>query len=354
MKTKPSKLNLTLAPQQRFQAIDITGRIAEVGELLRQHQRALFCSFHTTAGYLDQCFSLRLHNRQDLLSQFFWTFRVLFPPGAEYRHDQMDLRTELNEAQKAIEPRNGDSHLTFISSGMKNCVTYRTNPVTTVYFIELDGKSTASSRERKTTILGFDRERVVTKFSVVIPVSRHPIDSVNLADPGLGLLELVNDLILRSGIEHGRVDMSIDSAERNVGLTVNEYETMLIQNDLVDVLSNPMRFALIKGRHMLEDPMAIPGKTLSYAKYDVVHILNSLMEAFSLDQSAFERLIAKMMALPARRFLKSRRVNFLATTDASHVTPQLLRGTYQSPILIQWKPAEKQTRHIDIQLTELY
>ncbi len=148
--------------------------------------------------------------------------------------------------------------------------------------------------------------------------------------------------------------MSIDSAERNVGLTVNEYETMLIQNDLVDVLSNPLRFALSKGRHMLEDPMAIPGKTLSYAKYDVVCILNSLMEAFNLDQSAFERLMAKMMALPARRFLKSRRVNFLATTDSTCDTPHLLRGTYQSPILIQWKPAEKQIRRIDIQLTELY
>lgn len=61
-----------------------------------------------------------------------------------------------------------------------------------------------------------------------------------------------------------------------------------------------------------------------------------------------------MMALPARRFLKSRRVNFLASTDASGDTPHLLRGTYQSPILIQWKPAEKQIRHIDIQLTELY
>jgi hypothetical protein len=60
------------------------------------------------------------------------------------------------------------------------------------------------------------------------------------------------------------------------------------------------------------------------------------------------------MSLPARRFLKSRRVSFLAGCDTAPDTPQLQRGAYQSPILVQWQPAEKQTRHVDIQLTELY
>lgn len=353
MTTRPSKLELTLAPQRRFQAIDITTRIAAAGDLLRQHQRALFCSFHTTAGYLDQSLSMRMHNRPDLVSQFFRAFHVLFPAGAEYRHDQMDLRAELSDAQKAIEPHNGDSHLTFISSGMKTCVTYRTNPETPVYFIDLDGTNEASRRERKTTIVGFDHERVVASVSVSVPVSSHPIDSINLADARLGLLELMNDLIRQSGVEHGRVDMFLDSAERNAGLTVNEYETMLIQNDLVDVLRNPLRFARMKGRHMLEDPLAIPGKTLSYARYDAVVMLNSLMEALGLDHSAFERLIGKVMSLPARRFLKSRRVSFLAACAAGHSNPQVLRGTYQSPILVQWEPAERQTRQVHISLTEL-
>ena len=85
-----------------------------------------------------------------------------------------------------------------------------------------------------------------------------------------------------------------------------------MQNDLVDVLRNPLRFARIKARNMLDDPLAIPGKTLSYAKYDVVRVLNSLMEALRLDQSSFERLVAKVMSVPARRFMRSRRVSFLA------------------------------------------
>ena len=77
---------------------------------------------------------------QDRLGQFFGAFRVVFPPGGEYRHDQLHLRAELSDEQKAVEPRNGDSHLTFIGAGMRNCVTYRNRPPAPVYFIDLDGK----------------------------------------------------------------------------------------------------------------------------------------------------------------------------------------------------------------------
>src|SRR5262245_24944170 len=175
MKARPSELKLTLAPQRRFEAIDITARCADVGDVLRRHPKALFCSFHTTAGYLDRSLSVRMHNRQDLLARFFLAFRSLFPEGGEYRHDQMDLRTELSEAQKIVEPRNGDSHLTFIGSRMRNCVTQRTDPNSPVYFIELDGTTQAFRRERKTTIIGFDQERLIAQMSVSIPVSKHPI-----------------------------------------------------------------------------------------------------------------------------------------------------------------------------------
>jgi len=63
-----------------------------------------------------------------------------------------------------------------------------------------------------------------------------------------------------------------------------------------------------------------------------VRVLNSLMEALRLDQSSFERLVAKVMAVPAKRFLRSRRVSFLAACDADHRAAQVLRGAYQSPI----------------------
>lgn len=353
MGTRPTELTLTLAPQRRFEAIDVNTRIAEdAGDLLSRHRRALYCSFHTTAGYLDQSLSARMRHSQDLVSQFFRTFHALFPQGGGYRHDRMELRSELSDEQKQVEPRNGDSHLTFIGAGLRNCVTYRTRPDAPVYFIELDGMTQAMRRQRTTTVLAYDEERVIERTTVMIPVSKHPVDSVNLADPRLGLLDAVNDLITRSGLGHGRVDLVIDPSERNVGLTVNEYETLLMQNDLAEVLSDPLRFAKIKARHVLNDPFAVPGKTLNYAKYDVVRVLNSLMEALRLDQSSFERLVAKVMSVPARRFLRSRRVSFLAASDAGRGA-RLVRGTYQSPILVQWQPAERQERRMEVVLVQL-
>ena len=353
MSTQPAELTLTLAPQRRFEAIDVNSRInREAGDLLRKYRSALYTSFHTTAGYLDQSLSVRMNHRQDLVSQFFSAFHALFPQGGAYRHDQMELRSELTDEQKVVEPRNGDSHLTFIGAGMRNCVTYRTRPHSPVYFIELDGQSEALQRRRKTTVVAYDHEEVVARTSIGIPVSKHPIDSVNLADPRLGVLERIDELVSQLGMDRARVDLVIDPAERNVGITVNEYETLLMQHDLVDVLRDPLRFARAKASHMVADPFSIPGKTLNYAKYDAVRVMNSLMEALRMDAGTFERLIAKVMSLPARRFLRSRRVSFLAGTDPETGQPRVLRGTYQSPILVQWQPAEKQERRVDVVVTK--
>ena len=350
----PTEVRLTLAPRRRFEAIDVNRRIAlEAGDVLRRHKRALYCSLHTTAGYLEQSLSARLRHSEDRLATFVRAFNALFPPGAEYHHDRMELRTELSDAQKEVEPRNADSHLTFIGAGLRNCVTYQTRPEASVYFIDLDGAYDATRRTRTTAVLAYDDERVVVRMPVQIPVSKHPVDSINLADPRLGLLDQVNDLLERTGLERARVDLAIAPSERHVGLTVNEYETLLMKHDLVDVLKNPLRFAKIKAHNLLDDPRAIPGKTLSYAKYDVVRVMNLLMEALRLDQSSLERLVAKMMAVPAQRFLRTRRVSFLAGRDRSDAAARLLRGTYQSPILVQWQPAEHQERRLDISIVQL-
>jgi len=351
---RPTELRLTLAPTRRFEAIDVNSHIAtEIGDVLRRHKRAVYCSLHTTAGYLEQSLSARLRHSEHRLAQFVRSFHELFPEGAEYHHDRMELRSELTAAQKQVEPRNADSHLTFIGAGLRNCVTYQTRAEDPVYFIDLDGAYDATKRTRTTAVLAYDDERVVVRTSAGVPVSKHPIDSVNLADPRIGLLEQVNDLLARTGLESARVDLAIDATERNVGLTVNEYETLLMQHDLVDVLKNPLHFARIKAHSLLDDPRAIPGKTLSYAKYDVVRVLNRLMEALRLDQSSFERLVAKVMSLPAQRFMRSRRVSFLAGRDGARAAARVLRGTYQSPILVQWQPAVGQERRLDISIVQL-
>jgi hypothetical protein len=77
------------------------------------------------------------------------------------------------------------------------------------------------------------------------------------------------------------------------------------------------------------------------------------MEALGLEQSSFERLVAKLMSVPARRFLRSRRVSFLASADPEHSAARLVRGTYQSPILVQWQAADRQARHVEVALVQL-
>src|SRR3990172_8215142 len=178
-RSPPPEFPLTLRPRRRFEAIDVNEKIAaEAGDLLQAHRRTLYCSPHTTAGYLEQSLSARMHHHHGRVHQFFDAFRALFPPNADYRHDQMELRAELSDEQKDVEPRNADSHLTFIGSGMRNCVTYRNQPLAPVYFIDLDGTNGATPREPRTTLPAYDRERVVAREPFVVPVSRQDRKSV--------------------------------------------------------------------------------------------------------------------------------------------------------------------------------
>jgi hypothetical protein len=104
---------------------------------------------------------------------------------------------------------------------------------------------------------------------------------------------------------------------------------------------------------MLDDPLSIPTKTLNYAKYDVPRLLNSMVEALRWDHSVFERAMARLMSVPARRLLRSRRVTFLAAHDDQLDRPRLVRGQYQSPILVQWQPADGRIRALDITVVGL-
>lgn len=346
------EVSLTLSPSHRYDTIDVRKRLAsEADDLLQRHRMALYCSLHTTAGYLDHSLTSRLLKQGDRLSHFFGAFRTLFPQGAPYRHDELHLRTELSAEQREVEPRNGDSHLTFIGAGMRNCVTYPNRSEAPVYFIDLDGVNEGARRLRTTTVLGYDQEEVVLRESFEVPVSRHPVDSINLADERTGLAERIDELLARVGLEKGRVDIALEPHERNAGLTVNEFETLLMQHDLPEVLRNPLKFAALESRHVLDDPMAVPRKTINYAKYDLVLVFNSLMEAFRVDESVVERLLAKLIAVPARRFLRLKRhVSFLASDRGGEGRARMVRGTYQSPILVQWGRAEGQVRKLSLSL----
>ena len=62
MASHPTEVRLTLSPSRRFEAIDVNERIAtDVGDLLGRYRKTLYCSLHTTAGYLDQSLAGRMH-----------------------------------------------------------------------------------------------------------------------------------------------------------------------------------------------------------------------------------------------------------------------------------------------------
>src|SRR4029079_12481262 len=107
--------------------------------------------------------------------------------------------------QRRVEPTNGDSHLAFMAAGLETCVSYRTHGHHPVYFVDLDGWFAGTPRRRVTRLVGYDREVEVDRTTIEVPVSRHPIEAVNLKDPSLGLKEQLAEMIERHGVSKGRV-----------------------------------------------------------------------------------------------------------------------------------------------------
>ncbi|MFQ5769374.1 MAG: hypothetical protein ACE5HX_02480 [bacterium] len=342
MQLSPTQITLELKPQTRFDVIDVTQEIAhDFGDFLRQYHKTLYCSFHTTAGYLEQSFTAQLRHCREQVSPFIKAFQNLFPPEANYHHDQLQLRTELSEEQRRREPKNADSHLIFISAGMKNCVTYENKPDTPVYFIDLDGVNGTKCRCRH------------TKVKMAIPVSKQPIDSVNLNDSRNDFFEQLNHLVQQKDIRHGRVDIKLSGDEQHAGLTVNEYETMLMQHDLAEVLKNPLKFMAIKGKHAIAAPQLIPGKTLNYAKYDLVHIFNKVMDAIGVTETAIEKFLSIFIRLTASHYLSMKRqISLYVSDDIENGQGKIVFGKYQSPILVQWKRAKGETRYLDVTISK--
>ncbi len=351
MAARPVEIELRLCPASRFDVIDVNRVLADrCGDALRDYRRVLYCSHHTTAGYLEEGVCRRLEHRLERVDPFIRSYQQLFPEGAGYRHDELEMRSELTDEQRRLEPPNADAHLTFIGSGLSSCVTYPNQPQLPVFFMDLDGVYRGAARTRTTSITAYTREECLDELLLEIPVSRHAIDSVNLGDRELGLHRAVETLVARNPVEHGRVDISLDPMERDASVTVNEYETLLMRHDLAEVLRDPLLFMARQGRRMLQDPRAVPAKSLGYARYDIVRVLNRLLDALNLTDSTFERLLHRLMAAPAARRLRfKRRVSF-PVSAAGDGRPRLVHGRYQSPILIQWSSTPRQTRRLRVTL----
>jgi thiamine phosphate synthase YjbQ (UPF0047 family) len=354
MPAVPAEFSLELTPRARVDVIDVRREVSSRygADALDGYPRALCCSFHTTAGYLEQGLAARLHHSRAGVMGYIDVFRTMFPEGAGYAHDKLDARVELSDDQRPVEPLNADSHLAFMAGGLRACVSYVNRRDEPVCFIDLDGVHAGRARRRTTTVLGYSTEQPVAEARIVVPVSGHAVDSINLKDPSLGIYQQCTELVRRHGVTKGRIRLTLAPGERHAGLTVNEYETLLMRHDLREVLRDPLRFMAEKAGHMLGNPRAIPAKTLDYAKYDLVRVFNQLVDALGLSESFVERVLSRAIAMPASRFLRMKRsVSLLVSDREAHGSGAIIEGIYQSPILVQWHRGNRRSRQLDVTLT---
>ena len=198
----PSRTSLELQPDKRIDVIDVWEQAPAASNPARVPAHA-YCSLHTTAGFLEQTLVSRLTNADVGIGPYIHAFKKLFPEGAGYRHDDLQLRQELSDAQRDREPRNADAHLAFIAAGLRTCVRSANRPGEAVYFVDLDGVNGDERRRRQMRMVGFNTEEVVARERLRVPTSSHPLDSVNLKGADVGLYPFVQELVACHGVTKG-------------------------------------------------------------------------------------------------------------------------------------------------------
>ena len=380
----PFKTTLAIRPAARTDFIDVRARVAEeFGSEFTRYPKALYISDHTTAGYLDQRLAQRLNHDPEKVREYIKVFHEVFPPNAGYEHDELERRTELSDEQKATEPENADSHLTFISAGLQSATSYDNHGERPVWFVDLDGVHRGGTRRRRTTVVGYGSEEIVARTSLSVEASSRAIEAVDLREPGSGFVDRLEELVEEHGISYGRLDVSLAPEETDASLTVNEFEPLLMKNDLRGALLSPLRFMADQGRQVLRTPRSLPGKALRLpgkalqlsgkalnvarmgttvlrtspgpvidtATVEAVHILNWALERMGVDESVIARMLNRALALPVSRFQGLRRdISLPVIHPEGDEKSKIPWGTYQSPILIQWRAPEGATRELDVKL----
>jgi thiamine phosphate synthase YjbQ (UPF0047 family) len=317
---------LELRPTRRPEAFDLRREIARRWDTdaFVGARRLLCISHHTTAGFLDRRLRARLGGDPARLSGFLEALGGVFPPGAGYQHDRLHLRDELSPAQREREPLNADAHLAFIGGGFTNCTLVDARDEEPLWFVDLDGvfpdrNGNPVHRIRTATVVGFAEEDVVTRIR--IPVEVGPGAAVvRLDDPKLALLDQVTEALAREDVQTGRLRLRLDDPTPDAGVTVNEFEALLMEQDVARVLSNPLDFAA-----------------------SAVKAVSGLLEAVRITPDRLPRLLQRVLARPVPRVLRMQRELSLGILPESG-RGALVLGTYQSPILVQREGAPAGTR----------
>ena len=357
---------IAIRPQQRLDVINVAQEV--MGSLRAEfegYRKLLFCSLHTTAGYLHEQLATKLGPDKQSVNTYIRSAQRLFPEGAPYWHDQMHLRSELSEEQRKHEPQNADSHLAFICLGLANCVTYNNCPENPVHFIDLDGKFNGSTRNRKSWLVGYNSADVVHEEVVEIPAPERHVQATNLAGGNTNLLSSIEKLVKSHQISRGMVTLDLHDLEKHAGLTVNEFETLLVEKDLTTAILDPLKYLVRNSPKILRDPFSIPSRAQKFVTSELKKIVPEVLNTASRNVSRVEYMVERLgfhlqfleyiidrLAAPseARWLNLGRTVNLLVNSEQDGTSGSVKLGTYQSPILIQWRHPETANRRLVVRL----
>ena len=323
--------------------------------------RIAFCSVHTTAGFLEQPLALKLGNTREGIESLVRSARRLFPEGAPYWHDRMELRSELTAEQRKHEPLNADSHLAFICLGLCNCVLYKFAPDHPVYFIDLDGESNQTFRSRKSIAVGYNNATCVHEETLKVDLPKKNQCAVDLNNS----LPDLQALVAKYQIHRGLVTLELAPGEKHAGVTVNEFESLLVERDITDVLMNPLRYTLSNAPRFARNPLRVPGKAKNMLQYEIhlairdglrvanrsVSILEYMVERLGMHLPLLEHIIDRIASpLEARWMNLGSSIRMLINAKDEDPLGRVMVGTYQSPILIQWRRPESDVREMHLRL----
>ncbi|TVP50195.1 MAG: hypothetical protein EA350_00960 [Gemmatimonadales bacterium] len=328
MTASVTAIRLELRPSRRPEAIDLGALLDQaLGEGGTDSARHFFfISHHTTAGFLDPGLRQRLAADPKRLAEFLAALGSVFPPDAGYEHDQLHLRDELTAAQRETEPLNADAHLAFIGGGFTNCISVPAGDHRPLWFIDLDGvyldrNNLTIRRTRSATVVGYHQEELTERVRLHVPVPRGA-GVVRLDDPEFGIFPRIRETLDREGISSGRVGIRLSDPSPGVGITVNEFEALLMGRDLTRALADPLGFAR-----------------------SGAEALAGTLSALGMASGRLRRLMDRALAHPAGRFLRMQRqvsLGVLPPEDEAGSLAMdsgqpgvLVSGTYQSPLLVQ-------------------
>ncbi len=355
---------LHFSPRSRLDIKNVSSALAEVEHgPFASFEKIAICSLHTTAGFIEQPLATKLGNNSEGIDHLVRSAHRLFPEGAPYWHDRMELRNELTPEQRKHEPLNADSHLAFICLGLCNCALYEFAPDAPIYFIDLDGESRGTFRSRRTLAVGYNHTQCVHEEILAIKMPQKDQYALDLSQHLNRLQSLVN----KHNIHHGLVILELDSDEKNAGITVNEYETLLVERDLIDVLKNPLKYMLDNASALMRHPLTLPGEAKKILTYELHLAIRDGLRFASRSVSALEYMVERLgMRLPLLESvidrlatpLENRWMNlgttarFLIHADHDVSPGRIAIGTYQSPILIQWRQPNTDIRKLRIRLLQ--